>query len=72
MTLEATSQTLAILLLLWWVKTVIWLVIEAIKTAKPPLYTDDEIRQMLMTEQHEHKPRPRLRAGAITEIKNEQ
>ena len=71
MNLEATSQTLAILLLLWWAKTVIWLVLEAIQIDEPPLYTDDEIRQMLMTE-HEHKPRPRLRAGAIQEIKNEQ
>ena len=67
MTLEAISQALAILLLLWWAKTVIWLVIEAIKTDKPPLYTDDEISKMLMTEPHEHKPRPRLRAGAIKE-----
>jgi len=67
MTLEAISQALAILLLLWWAKTVIWLIIEAIQTAEPPLYTDDEIRQMLMTEQHEHKPRPRLRAGAVKE-----
>ena len=65
MTLEAISQTLAILLLLWWVKTVIWLILEAIQTAKPPLYTDDELSQMLMTEQH--KPRPRLRAGEIKE-----
>jgi hypothetical protein len=67
MTAIALAQLIALAFALVWVVILIVVARMYLKGTAPELYTQIELSQMLSTENQKHKPRQRLRAGAITE-----
>ena len=65
----ALAQLIALAFALVWVVILIVVAHMYLKGTEPELYTQDELSQMLSTENMKHTQRHRLRAGAITEIK---
>ena len=63
-------QVIILALAIAWVLILVVVARMYANTPPPELYTQDELSQMLSTENQKHQQRPRLRAGAITEIKN--
>jgi len=62
-------QSIMLALAIAWVLILAVVARMYIKDTEPELYTQAELSQMLSTENQKHQ-RPRLRAGAIKEIKN--
>ena len=70
MTAIALAQLIALAFAFVWIVILIAVARMYLKGTEPELYTQDELSQMLSTENQKHTQRHRLRAGAITEIKN--
>jgi len=66
MTTPEIAQLVALAFVAVWVLILI-IVARIYRNTPKEIYTQDELSQMLATENQKFKPRPRLRAGAIQE-----